>query len=539
MDFIGEIPATIAHLLESHISMNTQLLGTSFIGFSRSSGNQTCGHGTQPGTGAVLEPAYLSATPEEVEKAMSLASAAFPVYSDLSGKDRAGFLRAIATEIEGVVEDLVERGQLESGLPEARLRGETGRTTGQLRMFANLIEEGSWVDARIERADPNRKPIPKVDLRSMLRPLGPVAVFCASNFPLAFSVAGGDTASALAAGCPVVVIAHSSHPGVAEIVASAVMRAAQATGMPEGVFSVLYGGGRSVGQAVVKHPVIQAVGFTGSRTAGTALMDTAAKRPQPIPVYAEMSSVNPVVILPGALARGEEALAEAFFGSLTLGVGQFCTNPGLVFLPEDGGDGFLTTLKSLVEAGSPGMMLNAGICKAFADSTASFAAASGVQTLARSASEAGPGQGAPAVFTVSIADFVGNEALQGEMFGPATLIVRGKLAEIQAAIPKLEGQLTASIHATDAELATNPALITALQNRAGRLIFNGWPTGVEVCNSMVHGGPFPATSDGRSTSVGTMAIYRFCRPVAWQSFPDTALPAELQDANPLGIKRME
>ncbi|MES2659742.1 MAG: aldehyde dehydrogenase (NADP(+)) [Verrucomicrobiota bacterium] len=519
--------------------MITPLLGTSFIGYSRSTGTEPCGNAVQPGTGTQLEPAYLTATPAEVDHAMALAAAAFPVYSNLSGKTRSGFLRAIASEIESVVDDIVERGILETALAEPRLRGETARTTGQLRMFANLIEEGSWVDARIDRADPDRKPIPKVDLRSMLRPLGPVAVFCASNFPMAYSVGGGDSASALAAGCPVIVIAHASHPGVAEIVANAVIRAAKLTNMPEGVFSVLYGGGRKVGQAVVKHPVTQAVGFTGSRAGGTALMDTAANRKQPIPVYAEMSSVNPIVILPGALERGEEALAEAFFGSLTLGVGQFCTNPGLVFLPAGKGETFLTKLKSLIEAGTPGMMLNAAICQSFADSTAAFAAADGVETLARSTAEAGPGQGAPAVFLVSISDFLKNEALQGEMFGPATLIVRGTLGEIEAAIPHLEGQLTASLHATDAELAANSSLVHALQTRAGRLIFNGFPTGVEVCNSIVHGGPFPATSDGRSTSVGTMAIFRFCRAVAWQSFPDAALPAELQEANPLGIKRME
>ena len=519
--------------------MITSLLGTSFIGNSRSSGTETCGNGIQPGTGAVLEPAYMAATPDEVENALSLAAAAFPVYSQLPGKTRAVFLRAIADGIEAVVEDIVERGQLETALPEPRLRGETGRTVGQLRMFAKQIEEGSWVDARIDRAQPDRKPLPKADHRAMLRPLGPVAVFCASNFPLAYSVAGGDTASALAAGCPVVVVAHSSHPGVAEIVANAVIAAAQANGMPEGVFSVLYGGGRKVGQAVVKHPVIQAVGFTGSRAGGTALMATANARPQPIPVYAEMSSVNPVVILPSALARGEEALAEAFFGSLTLGVGQFCTNPGLVFLPVNTGEVFLAKLKSLIEAGSPGMMLNAGICKAFADATSSFATAPGVATLARSTTEAGSGQGAPMAFIVSVADFLKSEVLQGEMFGPATLIVRGSLEEIEAAIPYLEGQLTASIHSTVEELAAHPGLVPALQNRSGRLIFNGFPTGVEVCDSIVHGGPFPATSDGRSTSVGTMAIFRFCRPVTWQNFPEAALPAELQDANPLGIKRME
>ncbi len=519
--------------------MTHPLLGTSFIGFSRSSGTISCGSAVQPGTGEKLQPEYLSATAEDVEKAMSLASAAFPAYSALSGKARAGFLRAIASEIESVVDDIVSRGQLETALPEPRLRGETARTAGQLRLFASHIEEGSWVDARIDRADPDRKPLPKVDLRSMLRPLGPVAVFCASNFPLAFSVAGGDTASALAAGCPVVVIAHASHPGVAEIVANAVIRAAKSTSMPDGVFSLLYGGGRTIGQSVVKHPATQAVGFTGSRTAGTALMDSAAKRPQPIPVYAEMSSVNPMVILPGALARGEEALADAFFGSLTMGVGQFCTNPGLVFLPQGKGDAFLAKLKSLTEAGTPGMMLNASICKAFEDSKSAFASAPGVETLAESTTTASAGQGSPAEFMVSTADFLNDESLQGEMFGPATLIVRGTSKEILAAIPKLEGQLTASIHGTDEELAANPDLVSALQSRAGRLIFNGFPTGVEVCNSMVHGGPFPATSDGRSTSVGTMAIYRFCRAVAWQSFPDSALPPELQDANPLGISRME
>lgn len=515
------------------------LLGTSFIGYSRSTGTEPFLRASQAGSGTALEPLFVSATADEVDQALALAAAAFPIFSNLSGKKRAEFLRAIATEIEVVVEDIVERGQLETALPEARLRGETGRTTGQLRLLANLIEEGSWVDARIDRAEPDRKPLPKPDIRSMLRPLGPVAVFCAGNFPLAYSIAGGDTASALAAGCPVIAIAHEGHPGVAEIVAGAVIRAAQQTGMPEGVFSMLFGGGRAVGQQVVKHPVTQAVGFTGSRAGGTALLEIANKRPQPIPVYAEMSSINPLVILPGALARGEEALAEAFYGSLTLGVGQFCTNPGLVFLPEGKGDAFLNKLKSLVEAGAPGTMLNAGICANYAKSTAATAAIPGVETLARSINECGPGQGAPAVFVVSIADFLKNPALQHEMFGPATLIVRGSVGDIESAILALEGQLTASLHATNEELGSHASLVQALQQRAGRLIFNGYPTGVEVCNSIVHGGPFPATSDGRSTSVGPTAILRFVRPVAWQSFPDAALPAELQDANPLGIRRTE
>jgi alpha-ketoglutaric semialdehyde dehydrogenase len=516
-----------------------QLLGASFIGFSRSIGTQPCAQAVNPATGETLSPQYIGATPEEVDKALVLAAAAFPTYSALTGKQRAGFLRAIAASIEAAVEDIAARGPQETGLPEARMRGETARTTGQLRMFAALLEEGSWVDARIERAAPERTPAPKPDLRSMLRPLGPVAVFCASNFPLAFSVAGGDTAAALAAGCPVIVIAHASHPGLAEIVACAVTQAAQETGMPEGVFSLLYGGGRSVGQAVVKHPVIQAVGFTGSRAAGLALMATAAARPQPIPVYAEMSSVNPLVILPGALARGEAALAEAYYASLTLGAGQFCTNPGLVFMPGDEGDEFLKRLAELIKAGNPATMLNASICQAYTDATRGFESVPGVEVLARCKATPGHGQGAPVVFTVAIADFLKSHALQGEMFGPASLIVRGSLTEIKQAVSGIEGQLTASFFGSVDELAAHADLAHLLQQRAGRLIFNGFPTGVEVCSSMVHGGPFPATSDGRSTSVGTMAIHRFCRPVAWQAFPQSGLPAELRDDNPLGIRRLE
>jgi 2,5-dioxopentanoate dehydrogenase len=519
------------------------LLGTSFVGYSRSLGTRVCGHGLRPESGKPLDPAYFAATDEEVARALQLAADAFPAYSALPGKARSAFLRDIAAEIEGAVEDIVARGTLETALPEPRMRGETARTTGQLRLFAELIEEGSWVDARIERANPDRQPLPKPDIRSMLCPLGPVAVFCASNFPLAFSVAGGDTASALAAGCPVVVVAHSSHPGVAEIVASAVIRAAQANQLPEGVFSLLYGGGRSVGQAVVRHPATQAVGFTGSRAGGTALMEIATTgREQPIPVYAEMSSVNPLVVLPGSLTDGADALAAGYLGSLTLGVGQFCTNPGLVFLADEcgeAGDALLAKLRELVETAAPGTMLNPGICDAYADATAVIASTPGVETLARSANETGPGQGAPAVFVVSIADFFANPNLQGEMFGPAALIVRGSLDEIEAAIVGLEGQLTASIHASESELAARPTLVRSLRQRAGRLVFNGFPTGVEVCSSMVHGGPFPATSDGRSTSVGTMAILRFTRPIAWQGFPDSTLPPELQDSNPLGIHRSE
>lgn len=518
--------------------MKTELLGTSFIGFSRGTATAATSHAVNPASGEKLAPSFAAPTPDEVEQAIALADLAFPVFSALSGVRRAEFLRAIAAEIEAVADDIAARGPLETGLPEARMRGETGRTTGQLRMFAAMLEEGSWVDARIEHAQPDRQPVPKPDLRSMLRPLGPVAVFCASNFPLAFSVAGGDTASALAAGCPVVVKAHSSHPGLAEIVGGCVIRAAQATGMPEGVFSLLYGGGRDVGMTLVKHPVIQAVGFTGSRAGGMALMEAAASRPQPIPVYAEMSSVNPVVLLPEAIdARGAQ-IAEGFFTSLTMGAGQFCTNPGLVFLPDGHGDAFLEKLRELVETAPSAVMLNHGICQAYKEATADFAATPGVTMLAHSFTKQIEERAVPMVFTVNVRRFLEDAELHGEMFGPATLIVRGSLEEIEATIPELEGQLTATIHGTPEELAANAGIVSALERRAGRLIFNGFPTGVEVCHSMVHGGPFPSTSDGRSTSVGTMAVFRFCRSVAWQAFPQDMLPAELRDDNPLGIRRL-
>jgi NADP-dependent aldehyde dehydrogenase len=518
--------------------MNSPLQGTSYIGYTRSSGTVIAGRSVVAATGETLAPDYVAATPAEVETALQLAQQAFPVFSTLPGTVRAAFLRKVADEIESVTEAIVVRGGLETALPEARLRGETGRTIAQLQLFASVIEEGSWVDARIEHAQPERQPLPKPDLRSMLRPLGPVAVFCAGNFPLAYSVAGGDTASALAVGCPVVVIAHHAHLGVAEIVGQAVIRAAQACGMPDGVFSLLYGGGRTIGQVVVSHPVIQAVGFTGSRAGGTALMAAANARPQPIPVFAEMSSINPVVILEGALQRGEKALATAYFGSLSLGVGQFCTNPGLVFLAGESTAEFLSTLAELVTAGAAGTMLNSTIWQAYQSATAAVASQPGVVTLASSRATCGHSQSAPKVFLTTVAEFLANPALHGEMFGPAALIVQGTPQEIEAAIPHLEGQLTASIHATDAELVAHASLVAALERRAGRLICNGFPTGVEVCHSMVHGGPFPATSDGRSTSVGSMAIFRFTRLVAYQNFGEAALPAELQEANPLGIRRL-
>jgi len=515
----------------------SELTGKSIVGFSRSTSEEPFTKAVNPATGETLEPQYSTASSDEVTKAVNLAEKAFPVYSSLPATKRAAFLRRIAELIEEAGDAIAERGVQETGLPEARMRGETGRTTGQLRMFAALIEEGSWVDARIEQAQPDREPLPKPDLRSMKRPLGPVVVFCASNFPLAFSVAGGDTASALASGCPVLVKAHHSHPGVAEIVGNCVEQAARDTEMPEGVFSLIFGGGRSVGVAMVEAPAVQAVGFTGSRSGGTALMKAAAARKQPIPVYAEMSAVNPVVLLPEALKERGEAIAEGMLTSLTMGVGQFCTNPGIIFMPKDADPAFKQKFAGLVSEAAGACMLNAGIAKAFKESTAAITAIDGVETVA-TAPDAGDNCGSPAVFSVSVDQFLENSDLEAEMFGPATLIVEGTVEEIEKAVARLEGQLVGTVHGTEDEVKNYTSLVKTLEGRCGRLVFNGFPTGVDVCHAMVHGGPYPATSDGRSTSVGTMAIDRFCRPVAWQAFPESQLPEELHNSNPLKIWRL-
>lgn len=510
------------------------LKGTSFIGFARSNSQVPCAKALNPADGNELEPDYFAATDQEVEQALKMAKAAFFEYSELSGEARARFLRAIADNLEASLPDLLVRMPQETGLPDGRVQGETARTCGQLRMFAELAEAGDWQDVRIEHADPGRKPLPKPDLRSMNVPLGPVGVFCPSNFPLAFSVAGGDTASALAVGCPVVVVAHHSHPGVAEIAAQAVVRAAQETGMPEGVFSLLYGGGRKVGLKVVRAPEISAIGFTGSRTGGEALMKEAANRPVPIPVYAEMSALNPLVMLPSALADegAGETLAENYFGSLTLGVGQFCTNPGLVILPDQGGDKFLAKLAELVAGSSSGVMLNQGISKAYAEAVEKISKIDGVEALAVAAQNAEESgfRGHPAVFIVDSDTFAKHsKCLQEEAFGPAALLIKTPTEEMAAVVELLEGQLTATIHGSEEEINAHPQLLHALRSCSGRLIFNGFPTGVEVCSSMVHGGPYPATSDGRSSSVGTLAVHRFCRQAAWQDAPTGCLPAALRD----------
>ena len=516
-----------------------ELTGLSIIGFSRGESNGGSLNGFNPTTGENLDPSYHFATPAEVNQAAQLAAQAFEPYSQTSGAQRGKFLRQIAENIEALGDKLITRATQETGLPEGRIRAETGRTCGQLRLFAGLVEEGSWVDARIDHAHPDRTPIPKPDVRSMLRPLGPVVVFGASNFPLAFSVAGGDTASAFAAGNPVIVKAHHAHPGTSELVGLAVSKAVRECELHEGVFSLLYGSGNEVGTALVKHPLIKAGGFTGSRSGGRALFDAASSRPEPIPFYAEMSSINPVVILADALRTRGEQLATGLQGSITLGAGQFCTNPGLVFLKNGSeAETLVSRLGELLSATAEQTMLTPGIQTSYQKGVTSRYAQTGVATVMQKTAEAECGA-APALFRIDAAGFLSNPTLSEEIFGPTTLIVTYESDDqLLSLVRSLEGQLTATIHGTEAELEANGELISALEKKAGRLLFNGYPTGVEVCHSMVHGGPYPATSDGRSTSVGTRAIFRFTRQVCFQSFPDVALPDELKEGNPLGILRL-
>jgi NADP-dependent aldehyde dehydrogenase len=518
----------------------TELIGTSIIGFHRGALNGGSLHGINPATGEELSPLYHAASPAEVDQAAQLAHEAFVSYSQTSGTGRALFLRQIADNLEALGDTLISRATQETGLPEGRIRAETGRTCNQLRLFASLVEEGSWVDARVEHADPERKPLPKPDVRSMLRPLGPVVVFGASNFPLAFSVAGGDTASALAAGNPVVVKAHHAHPGTSELVGLAVSNAVRSCELHEGVFSLVYGSGSEVGTALVKNPLIKAGGFTGSRAGGRALFEIAVSRPEPIPFYAEMSSVNPVVILPGALQERSDQIAAGLQGSVTLGAGQFCTNPGLVLLRDDeASHAFVSQLGELM-LGSPGQtMLTPGICSTYQKGISSRVDYPGVETIAQSLAQRTGCEALAALFKTDAATFLAQPELSEEIFGPTTLIITySSQEELLEVVRSLEGQLTGTIHGTESELRENTELLTALEAKVGRLVFNSFPTGVEVCHSMVHGGPYPATSDGRSTSVGTSAIFRFTRQVCYQGFPDSALPEDLKEQNPLNIVRM-
>jgi 2,5-dioxopentanoate dehydrogenase len=491
-----------------------------------------------PIDGRELDPPYVSARSEEVEQAVAAAVQAAPVLAASTGKQRGALLRRIADGLEAAAEALIERAHLETALPLPRLTGEVTRTSNQLRLFATVAEEGSWVMARIDTADPARTP-PKPDIRSMLRPLGPVVIFGASNFPLAFSVAGGDTASALAAGNPVLVKAHPAHPGTGELVGQIVASAVAACDLPAGTFSLLFDRGHAVGSALVQHPAVRAVGFTGSFRGGRALMDLVAKRPEPIPIYAEMGSTNPVFLLPGALRQRGEELATGLYGSFTLGGGQFCTKPGLVFVgagtSEQDAARFTETLRTVTRKGAAFPLLTEGIAEVYRREVAHRAP---LKTAAGAPPNGGFGAEATLLET-TYAGFAADASLAEEVFGPATLLVHCcNFEEMLQAARNLKGHLTATVLGTEEDLERNPELLQILETKVGRVIFNGFPTGVEVCHAMVHGGPYPATSDGRSTSVGSQAIFRFCRPVCYQGLPQSALPAALQDHNPDSIHRL-
>lgn len=517
------------------------LTGKSILGYTSA---EPCGQAfraTNPATGEQIQPQFYSASTEEANHAALLAERAFPQWSAASGKTKAALLRKIAEKIETLGEELTNRVTEETALPAARVKSETARTCFQLRFFAQFIEEGSWVSARIDQADPNRAPLPKPDVRSFYRAIGPVAVFCASNFPLAFSVAGGDTASALAAGNPVVVKAHGAHPGSAELVGQAIRDALRESNAPEGVFSLLFDAGVDVGVSLVKHPSIKAVGFTGSCQGGRALMDAAASRPQPIPVYAEMGSINPVFILPGAMRERAADLAKGTHASVTLGAGQFCTKPGVVVAPADSAEAFAAPLREMMLAGGDFTLLTSRIHEAYLSGTKARADGQGISKVSQpDAAPAATGlRVAPALFETTASAFRRDPKLHAEIFGPSALLVtHSSRDELLQLARSLEGHLTATIHGTEDDLRDYADLVAILQSKVGRLIFNGYPTGVEVCHAMVHGGPYPATSDGRSTSVGTQAIYRFARLVCFQNFPSVGLPDELKDENPLGIWRL-
>ena len=518
------------------------LHGQNIIGASLSGARNAALTAINPATGQKLEPAFAEATAQEIDRAVALAEQAFETYRALPTEKTAQFLDAIADEIVTLGDVLIQRANAETALPEARLIGERGRTVGQLKMFASLIREGTWVEATIDRAQPDRKPLPKPDLRRMLVPLGPVVVFGASNFPLAFSVAGGDTASALAAGNPVIVKAHPAHPGTSELVASAIIAAAKKSGMPDGVFSMLHGVSHEVSLRLVKHPGVKAVGFTGSLKAGRALFDAAAARPEPIPVYAEMGSTNPVFVLPGALQKNAAGIAEGLVQSVTLGVGQFCTNPGLVFgLQGDQMKAFTDAAAQFAVNAVPGTMLHHGICERFYTGLDHVEKTPGVTVAGKSsaAASARENKASAVVFSTDSKTFRNNKALAEEIFGPSTLVVTcNSESELETIARELPGQLTATIHGTEEDLVRYAKVVAILQQKVGRILFNGFPTGVEVCPSMHHGGPYPSTSDARSTSVGTYAIKRFARPICFQNFPDSALPPELKNENPRGIWRI-
>jgi NADP-dependent aldehyde dehydrogenase len=518
------------------------LTGHSLIAGQTVAGDGKTAYGFNPATNEQLEPGYTLLTEEQLRAATAAAAEAYPSFSTLDPETHARFLEAIAGNIEAIGDELITRAGQETGLPAARLQGERARTTGQLRLFAAVVRQGDFRGVRIDPALPARVPLPRADIRQRQIPLGPVAVFGASNFPLAFSTAGGDTASALAAGCPVVFKAHNAHPGTGELVGQAIAKAVRDNGLHPGVFSLIYGPGSSIGQALVADPAIKAVGFTGSQSAGIALMRTAAARPEPIPVYAEMSSLNPVFVFPGALAgnAGEiDALAVQYVAAVTGSSGQLCTSPGLLFAPAGAaGDAFAAAVGRAVSACAGQTMLTEGIAGSWNAGAEALGSADNVSVVGQGAAGASQNAPGPAIFGTDVAEFVSNHVLHEEIFGAASLVIRySSTEELLDAASRLEGQLTASLQLTETDYPEAAPLIPVLEQKVGRIIVNGWPTGVEVGHAMVHGGPFPATSDTRTTSVGTLAINRFLRPVAYQNLPQELLPVPLQDANPWQLNR--
>lgn len=517
-----------------------KLTGNLLIGARQIAGNKGTLYAINPATGAQIEPAYTLGDADDVALACELAEQAFNRYRATSPTERANFLETIARNIEAIGDVLIERAMAETGLPRARLEGERARTCGQLRLFAATLKAGEQNIPRIDPRIVDRKPLPRSDIRQRRIPLGPVAVFGASNFPLAFSVAGGDTASALASGCPVIVKGHSAHPGTSELVGQVIQLAVGQCGLPEGVFSLVFGAGSEVGAALVAHPFIQAVGFTGSRAGGVALMRIAQARPQPIPFYGELSALNPVLLLPGAIAEKGADLGRQFVASLTMGAGQFCTNPGLLLaLDTPALDAFVAAAKIALQESAAQTMLSPGIHNAYQHSTGCISKSKNVAVLAEGLSSAEPNTCQAAFYSTTANDFLADVNLQEEMFGAASLLVRCRDEnDILRVLQKMDGQLTATIHFVNSDLNFARQILPVLERKAGRILANGWPTGVEVCHAMVHGGPWPATTDSRSTSVGTAALERFLRPVCYQDLPDELLPPELQAKNPYALKRL-
>ncbi|MBE14801.1 MAG: aldehyde dehydrogenase (NADP(+)) [Cytophagaceae bacterium] len=506
------------------------IAGKNYIGNTQSAKGDTTYKTRNPRTDAQNPWTFHQASSEEIDQAVAKAKAAFAAYQQISGKQRAAFLEAIAQNILDLGDILIQTYVAESGLPEGRAQGERGRTIGQLRMFATLIQEEKWRNPTIDPGDPKRQPFPKPDLRKVFIPLGPVVVFGASNFPLAFSTAGGDTASALAAGCPVIVKSHPMHAGTSELVASAVIKAARDTQMPDGIFSHLNSAGHQVGASLVAHPDVKAVGFTGSITGGRALYDIAAQREEPIPVFAEMGSVNPVVITQNALAHRAQQIAETYAGSISLGAGQFCTNPGLILAVKgEALDDFIQHLGTYIEKQESQCMLHSSIKSAYTHNSMAIETADGVHLVTKAFKDEPGHLAAPKIAKVDGAVFLANPALQQEVFGPFSLVVQCEdRDQLERIIHTLEGQLTATIIAENQDHPHLSTLISALQSRVGRIIFNGVPTGVEVSPAMTHGGPYPASSDPRFSAIGTQSILRWVRPFSYQDFPENLLPDYLK-----------